>query len=141
MFPRGRSPSTFSLSAPNTFVLLSSAVTLCSHFLFTDNIYHLIPGLVPVPALVQLKYNFISSSGNCQYSLYVTRFSPFDFLQVLTKKRMIVSLFPTLLAKTFLTAVLLSSHAGAYHKHYGLFMMAARFVSTEGKVKYIHTAV
>ena len=38
------------LSAPNTFinVLLSSLVTLCSHFLFTDNIHHLVPGLVPV---------------------------------------------------------------------------------------------
>ena len=33
------------------FVLLSSVVTLCSHFLFTDNIYHLIPGLVPVPVI------------------------------------------------------------------------------------------
>ena len=49
-----RSPCTFSLSAPNTFVLLSSVVTLCSHLLFTDNIHHLIPGLVPVPAISSL---------------------------------------------------------------------------------------
>ena len=40
----------FSLSPLNTFVnvLLPSVVTLCSHFLFTDNIHHLIPGLLPV---------------------------------------------------------------------------------------------
>ena len=42
------------LSAPNTFVLLSSVVKLCSHLLFTDNIHHLIPGLVPVPAISSL---------------------------------------------------------------------------------------
>ena len=54
MFPRVRSPCTFSLSAPNTFVLLSSVVTLCSHFLFTDNIHNLIPGLVPVPVISSL---------------------------------------------------------------------------------------
>ena len=48
------SPYTFSLSAPNTFVLLSSVVTLCSHFLFTDNIHHLIPGLVPIPVISSL---------------------------------------------------------------------------------------
>ena len=38
----------------NTFVnvLLSSVVTLCSHFLFTDNIHHLVPGLVPVRSLL-----------------------------------------------------------------------------------------
>ena len=54
VFPRVRSPCTFSLSAPNTFVLFSSVVTLCSHFLFTDNIHHLIPGLVPVPVMSSL---------------------------------------------------------------------------------------
>ena len=54
MFPRVRSPCTFSLSAPNTFFLLSSVVTLCSRFLFTDNIHHLIPGLVPVPVISSL---------------------------------------------------------------------------------------
>ena len=52
-------------------------------------------------------------------SLHITRFSPFDFLQVLTKKIMIASLFPTLLVTIFLVAVLLLRHAGVYHKHYG----------------------
>ena len=87
---------------------------------------------------VTVSFTIVRSPGNCQYSLH--RFSHFDFLQVL-KKRMIASLFPTLLAKIFLVAVLLSRHAKVYQKHYSLSMMAARFVSTEGKVNYIHTAV
>ena len=60
---------------------------------------------------------------------------------MLAKKRMIVSLFPTLLAKIFLVAGLLSRHARVYQKHYSLSMMAARFALTEGKANYIHTAV
>ena len=64
-------------------------------------------------------FAIVRSSGNCQYSLHIARFSHFDFLQVLKKKkRMVASLFPTLLAKIFLVAVLLSSHAKVYHKHY-----------------------
>ena len=38
----------------DTIVLLSFVVILCSHFLFTDNIHHLIPGLVPVPVISSL---------------------------------------------------------------------------------------
>ena len=52
-------------------------------------------------------------------SLHITRYLHLDFFQVLTKKRMIASLFPTLLAKIFLIAVRLVTHAGVYHKHYG----------------------
>ena len=62
MFPRVRSPCTFSLSGPNTFFLLSSVVTLCSHFLFTDNIHHLIPGLVPVPVISSLTHVILQDS-------------------------------------------------------------------------------
>ena len=60
---------------------------------------------------------------------------------MLAKKRMIASLFPTLLARIFPVAVLLSRHARVYHKRYSLSMMAARFTLTEGKANYVHTAV
>ena len=63
------SACTFSLSAPNTFVLLSSVVTLCSHFLFTDNIHHLIPGLVPVPVMSSLTRD--SSGFFCYFEFAV----------------------------------------------------------------------
>ena len=65
----------------------------------------------------------------------------FDFSQVLTAKKMIAFLFPTLTVKTHLSAALLLSHAGLYHTHFGDFAMAARFVLMEGRASHIHTAV
>lgn len=65
----------------------------------------------------------------------------FDFSQVLTAKKMIASLFPSLTVQTQPSAVLLVSHARLYHTHYGDFATAARFVLTEGRASHIHTAV
>lgn len=92
------------------------------------------------------------SASKCSYvvlnyasTLHIKRFScrTFNliFSQVHTTKRMIAFLFRKLLVKIHLIAVLLLFHAGLYHKHYGWFAIAERFVLMEGTASPIHMAV